>query len=284
METDIASLSRTSQAKRFDPMTQIPWDDPQFAVDPADPRWTLKHASALSHTDWYQSRSQATKSAIGLHTAACVAAEGVDFESVLCRGLLLYGERADTAPEAREYIWWEVLEEAQHSLMFRRFVSETGHDSVSGPNRYTSLGRIDELIEEPELLFLTALAGESAGDYFQRSEVGGTGAEVHPLAAAIYRAHIREEARHLAFARSEFRMLWERATNKRRRRLQIIAPSILDGMAARMTDTPAVVRELHEIPDSVFRSSEYKAAVDQTRAEASRRVRRYCFELGVLRQ
>ena len=53
---------------------------------------------------------------------------GLQFESVLKRGLLEYAFRLpDGVPEFR-YAYHEVIEEAQHSLMFQEFVNRAGLD------------------------------------------------------------------------------------------------------------------------------------------------------------
>src|SRR2546422_6411847 len=63
---------------------------------------------------------------------------GTQFENVLQRGLLEFAwTLANGAPEFR-YVYHEVIEEGQHSLMFQEFVNRTGFD-VAG------LGFLDRL-------------------------------------------------------------------------------------------------------------------------------------------
>src|SRR2546422_7811838 len=53
---------------------------------------------------------------------------GTQFENVLQRGLLEFAwTLANGAPEFR-YVYHEVIEEGQHSLMFQEFVNRTGFD------------------------------------------------------------------------------------------------------------------------------------------------------------
>ena len=37
----LGRLSDQSVRKHFDAYTDVAWDDPQFAIDPQDPRWEL---------------------------------------------------------------------------------------------------------------------------------------------------------------------------------------------------------------------------------------------------
>ena len=62
---------------------------------------------------------------IGLHMIATFMKIGLQFESVLKRGLLEFAlELPNGSPEFR-YAYHEVIEEAQHSLMFQEFVNRT---------------------------------------------------------------------------------------------------------------------------------------------------------------
>src|SRR2546422_8718037 len=64
---------------------------------------------------------------------------GTQFENVLQRGLLEFAwTLANGAPEFR-YVYHEVIEEGQHSLMFQEFVNRTGFD-VAGLGFWDRLG------------------------------------------------------------------------------------------------------------------------------------------------
>jgi hypothetical protein len=53
---------------------------------------------------------------------------GYEFESVLKRGLLEYAAKLPSGSPEFRYVYHEVIEEAQHSLMFHEFVNRTGFD------------------------------------------------------------------------------------------------------------------------------------------------------------
>ncbi|MDX2168912.1 MAG: diiron oxygenase, partial [Deltaproteobacteria bacterium] len=126
-------------------------------------------------------------------------------ESVLKRGLLEFALRLpEGAPEFR-YVYHEVIEEAQHSLMFNEFVTRTGLQTK--PPFILGLG--DRFVLRfarrfPELFFFFVLAGEDPIDYTQR-EMLKSGKQLHPLIERISRIHVTEEARHIAFARHYLR-------------------------------------------------------------------------------
>src|SRR3989449_2649315 len=87
---------------------------------------------------------------------------GTQFENVLQRGLLEFAwTLANGAPEFR-YVYHEVIEEGQHSLMFQEFVNRTGFD-VPGLGFWDRLGsRRGGATPRrlPPLFFLFVLGGE----------------------------------------------------------------------------------------------------------------------------
>src|SRR5436190_1289315 len=127
-EALVQRLSHQSVVKHFDAYADVPWDDPDYRIDPDDPRWELGPDDSLGGTAWYRAQPAGVRSRIGLHMYATFMKIGVEFESVLKRGLLEYAAKLPSgAPEFR-YAYHEVIEEAQHSLMFQEFVNRTGLD------------------------------------------------------------------------------------------------------------------------------------------------------------
>ncbi|MGH2474408.1 MAG: diiron oxygenase, partial [Candidatus Limnocylindrales bacterium] len=132
----LGRLSRQSVVKHFDAYADVDWDHPDHAIDPRDPRWELDSGSGLAGTDWYRSLPAETRARIGLHGITSNMKAGLQFENVLKRGLLEYAFRLpDGSPEFR-YVYHEVIEEAQHSLMFQEFVNRSGFDAAG-------LGRLE---------------------------------------------------------------------------------------------------------------------------------------------
>jgi hypothetical protein len=279
----LARLSHQSVVKHFDAYADVPWDDPAFAIDPEDPRFELGDDDPLGATAWYQAQAQPIRARIGLHMIATFARIGWQFESVLKRGLLEFALRLpEDAPEFR-YCYHEVIEEAQHSLIFHEFVQRTG--LPTRPPRILGIG--DRLVVSfarrfPELFFLFVLAGEDPIDYAQREMLQGA-RELHPLIERISRIHVTEEARHIAFARHYLRRNVPKVRGPRLFILRL-RTAIVMTIASRMMSRPSehVVRTYH-IPPAVLREAYGPGSKG---AEYIKRAlfkpRELCWELGVL--
>src|SRR6185295_15426255 len=175
------------------------------AIDPTDPRFELSAEDPLGRTAWYRSQPQAVRARLGLHMMANFMRIGRAFESILKRGILEFvGRLPDDAPEVR-YAYHEVIEEAQHSLMFHEFVRRTGLE-VPLPRVLTVTERqVLRLARRfPEVFFMLVLSGEDPIDWVQRKSLQER-REQHPLVERIIRIHITEEARHMSFARHYLR-------------------------------------------------------------------------------
>jgi hypothetical protein len=282
----VERLSRQSvtPGKHFDAYTDVDWDAPEMQIDPDDPRWELGDDSPLGGTEWYRSQPQGVRSRIGLHSIAMSMKTGLQFENVLKRGLLEFGlALPNQSPEFR-YAYHEVIEEAQHSLMFQEFVNRTGFDVPGmpkllqiGSRRVVVLGR-----RFPELFFVFVLGGEDPIDYVQR-QVLRSGRELHPLTERIMRIHVTEEARHLSFARHFIKTRAPRLGRLKRQWIAIQAPIILGVMAQLMLrPSPQVVRT-YGIPKDVINEAYDRNPKARAEMQASlRKVRQLCEETGLV--
>jgi hypothetical protein len=208
----------------------------------------------------------------------------LQFESILKRGLLEYAFLLpDRSPEFR-YAYHEVIEEAQHSLMFQEFVNRTGlevpgltWDLKFGARRVIGIAR-----RFPALFFVFVLGGEDPIDHVQRTSLR-SGRELHPLLERIMRIHVTEEARHLSFARQYLRSNVPALSRRKRVAIAIQAPLILAEMASVMMRPPrSIVRE-YGIPKAVIAEAYGPASPsrDATR-ESLRKVRALLVELGLV--
>ena len=135
----LGRLSHQSVVKHFDAYADIAWESDEFRIDPTDPRWELGGDDPLGATAWYRAQPDEVRSRIGLHLIASKMKVGTQFENVLQRGLLEFAwTLPNGAPEFR-YVYHEVIEEGQHSLMFQEFVNRTGFD-VPGLGFWDRLG------------------------------------------------------------------------------------------------------------------------------------------------
>lgn len=252
----VERLSRQSVDKHFDAYGDIDWDSPEMLIDPGDPRWVLSDMDPLGGTDWYRALHPGTQARIGLYRIASMMKVGAIFESVLKRGLIEFAQTLpDRSPEFR-YAYHEMIEEAQHSLMFQEFVNRTGFD-IPGLNTPERLG--SRVIVQfghlfPELFFVFVLGGEDPIDFVQRRELAKD-RDKHPLLERIVRIHVTEEARHLSFARHFLEDRVPKLPRHRREILTFAAPVILGVMARLMLQPSSDMIHRFQIPDGVVREA-----------------------------
>jgi hypothetical protein len=210
---------------------------------------------------------------------------GLVFESVLKRGLLEFvSTLPNGAPEFR-YAYHEIIEEAQHSLMFQEFVNRSGFDAAGlpaayrfGSRRIVRLGR-----RFPQLFFLFVLGGEDPIDYVQRRELRSD-RELHPLLERIMRIHVTEEARHLSFARHYLKRTVPGLPRRRRVRLAVAAPVILGTMAQMMLKPSRQLVARYSIPRAVVAEAYTRNPRHRADTVASlAKVRKLCDDLGLTR-
>ena len=231
----VRRLSEQSVVKHFDAYADVDWDAPEMAIDRHDPRFELEPDSPLGATEWYRSLRPETRAEMGLRAIVANMKAGLQFESILKRGLLEYAFKLpDGAPEFR-YAYHEVIEEAHHSLMFQEFVNRSGlevhgltWDMKFGARRVIAMAR-----RFPAQFFVFVLGGEDPIDHVQRT-VLRSGRDIHPLLERIMRIHVTEEARHLSFARQYLRSTVPKLPRWRRAVMSIQAPIILHTMAGVM--------------------------------------------------
>jgi hypothetical protein len=280
----LGRLSRQSVVKHFDAYADVDWDHPANAIDPRDPRWELDSGNGLAGTDWYRALPAESRARIGLHGITSNMKAGLQFENVLKRGLLEYAFRLpDGSPEFR-YVYHEVIEEAQHSLMFQEFVNRTGLETPGLPweLRLGSRNVVGLARRFPALFFVFVLGGEDPIDHVQRS-VLRSGKGIHPLLERIMRIHVTEEARHLSFARGYLRTNVPKLPAWRRRAMAMQAPLILATEASVMLRPPRHLVRTYGVPDAVLREAYGPGSQNRQDAKDSlRKVRNLLVELGLV--
>jgi hypothetical protein len=279
----IERLSKASVDKHWDAYADIPWADPDFAVDPDDPRWILPPVDPLGRTEWYRSQPPDVQARIGLWRVATMMKIGLQFENLLKRGLLTYAYRLPNASPEFRYVLHETSEECQHAMMFQEFVNRTEMPIRGMPKALDVLAQIFPHVPRisTELFFIFVLGGEDPIDYVQRKTIKD-GDGLHPLQDTIMRIHIAEEARHISFARHYLRHRVPAMNPVRRRALAVATPLVLGRMARIMLAPPGPMVKYFGIPKEVVReayrtdawSAELKACVAKVRDLAA--------ELGLL--
>lgn len=281
----LARISRQSVSKHFQAYVDVPWDDPDFAIDRDDPRFALPETDPLGATAWYRAQPEAVRARIGLHMIAAFMKNGVQFESTLKRGLLEYAATLPNGSAEFRYLYHEVIEEAQHSLMFQEFVNRTGLEVEGLPTYARVFARgLPRLARRfPELFFVFVLGGEDPIDHMQRSELHRGARWAHPLVRRISQIHVIEEARHLSFARAYLRRNVPKLGLVRRHLLRLRTPLILGNMARLMMQPSAQIVREYGIPRSALREA-YRGnrVYARARCEALGKTRALCTELGLV--
>jgi hypothetical protein len=280
----LGRLSHQSVVKHFDAYTDVDWDHPDNAIDPADPRWDLGADHPLGGTDWYGSLPVETRARIGLHWIAGNMHTGLRFENMLKRGLLEYAFGLPNGSPEFRYAYHEVIEEAQHSLMFQEFVNRTGLEMPGIPWDMRLASRQNAAVARrtPCLFFVFVLAGEDPIDHVQRT-VLRSNREVHPLLERIMRIHVTEEARHLSFARAHLRAHVPALPARRRRAIALQVPFIVARSAAQMMRPPRHLVRTYGIPRSALRQGFGPGTASRQEArDALRKLRRLLVELDLV--
>lgn len=280
----LARLSNLSVTRHFDAYADVEWDSPAFTVDRQDPRWALGDDDPLGATAWYRELPSESQASLGLDLIASKMKIGLQFESILKQGLLRFAaELPNRSPEFR-YCYHELIEEAQHSLMFQEFVNRSGFDArgLSKADRIGAGFVVGLARRFPELFFVFVLGGEDPIDHVQRRELRRDGT-IHPLLERIMRIHVTEEARHLSFARHYLKRRVPRLNRFRRAELALGAPLVLAAMAQMMLRPSRQIVADYEIPRHVLdeaytHNPRHKAAT----VESLQKVRRLCEEVGLL--
>jgi hypothetical protein len=208
---------------------------------------------------------------------------GLEFESILKRGLLEYASKLPNGSPEFRYVYHEVIEEAQHALMFQEFVNRSGFQ-VRGLSRIDRVGArvvLNFARWFPELFFIFILGGEDPIDHVQREHLRR--GDRHPLDERIMRIHVTEEARHLSFARQYLKRQAPRLPPWKRTALAVGSPVVLAAMAQIMLKPSRQIIEEYQIPAGVIDEAYTRNPLHRQRTNDSlRKVRVLCQELDLL--
>jgi hypothetical protein len=279
----VGRLNRQSVDKHFDAYADVAWDDPEMAIHVHDPRWELSETDPLGKTEWYKAQPQETRAEIGLLRTASNMKVGLQFESILQRGLLEFAAKLPNGRPEFRYAYHEVIEEGHHSMMFQEFVNRSGLEVPGMPPVVSVLSRRVVLMGRrfPEMFFVFVLGGEDPIDYVQR-ETLRSDRVLHPLLERIMRIHVTEEARHLSFARHYLKGKVPKLNPFKRFAVSIQAPITLGIMAGLMLQPPSHLVKRYGIPRKVIKEA-YGSAENKAEVRRSlRKVRQLCVELGLV--
>lgn len=224
----LTTLSDGSVRRNFNPYTDIDWDAPEFAVRPDDERWILPASDPLGGHPWYRAQPVATRIAIGQWRQANIAKVGLQFESILIRGLMNYSFLVPNGSPEYRYCTHEAIEEGNHTLMFQEMVNRIGVDVPGMPRLLRWLSPLIPLVAGPLPIpfFFGVLAGEEPIDHTQK-QVLREGKELHPIMEKVMAIHVAEEARHISFAHEYLRKRLPHLNRRQRLLLSINVPIIM---------------------------------------------------------
>jgi hypothetical protein len=279
----VERLSMASTRRRWEAYRDVGWDDRENEVHRDDPRWEAQESwDPLATSPWYRDQSPETRSAIGLCRHARLLKVGIQFEAALSQGLLGFAGRLPNRHPMFRYVYHELAEEAQHSMMFQEVIDRSGFDPPGCSTEYAELFRqlVDLGEDLPALFFLAVLSGEESFDFIQRKLCASS--STHPLIARVSRIHVIEEARHVSFAQAYLRDVVPRMSRREIRELRHYGPVILDLTASHLFEFTGAPLVGFGMPDDVRQAIADDPRGRTIRRASMARVARLCDELGLI--
>jgi hypothetical protein len=273
----VDDLLRQTAANRAHPFTAINWNAAENDIDPTSPIWLSCLEGPAAPKRWFNELSSAEQSTFAMERLCVFFLAGVEFETGLSAGLLQFAQRPEVDHHTFAYIYEEIIEEAQHSLMFRTFVqrcSPTLIDQARAACNVSKTGqKVAEFAASSPLMFLAGvLCGEEPIDHVQRSYLRLRPDQRHPLLTAVCSLHVTEEARHLRFARSQMRTMLERAELRDVARVKRFMPLITKQMTSHMLGIPDWFAQRWEIPAEELTSPEWLESTKWYENESARKL------------
>lgn len=248
-------LSSASVHSNFDPYLDIDWDSPQMAITDDDPRWVLsKTVDPVGRHPWYQAQPLEKQIKIGMWRQANVAKVGLQFESILIRGLMQYSFKLPNSAKEFRYTTHEAKEECNHTLMFQEFVNRTGMDVPGAKVWVRMISPLVPLVSTifPTMFYFGILGGEEPIDHIQKDFLRG-GDEMHPTMMAVMQLHVAEEARHISFAHHLLREKVPQKSAVQRFLLSLVLPVMMRFLCGMITVPPKEFRTEFDVPRSVMK-------------------------------
>jgi hypothetical protein len=283
----LAALSEGSVRRNFNPYTDIDWDDPEFAVTPGDPRWILPESDPLGRHPWYRAQPVDKRIAIGQWRQANVTKVGLQFESILVRGLMNYSFWVPNGSPEYRYCMHEAVEECNHTMMFQEMVNRVGADVPGMPRLLRWLSPLIPLVPGPLPIpfFFGVIAGEEPIDHTQKAVLreGDEGRRLHPIMAKVMAIHVAEEARHISFAHEYLRKRLPRLNRRQRLLLSVHVPIIMRVLCQAILVPPRSFFSEFDIPREIRRELFFRAPDSrQMLRDMFGDVRTLCYDTGLM--
>ncbi|MCF8612181.1 diiron oxygenase [Gordonia sp. HY285] len=254
-EQVLDDLSSASVHRNFDPYIDIAWDAPEMAIVPDDPRWILSYTvDPIGRHPWYQSLPESEQIRLGMWRQANVAKVGLQFESILIRGLLQYSDRLPNGDKRFRYTTHEAKEECNHTLMFQELVNRIGMKTPGMRRWLRLLSPIVPLFSTitPTVFYFGVLAGEEPIDHIQKDFLRGKDG-LHPAMSAVMELHVAEEARHISFAHNHLRATIPNKGRLTKFALSIAMPIVMRVLCNAIVIPPTEFRKEFNVPREVMK-------------------------------
>ncbi|ETA08527.1 membrane protein [Gordonia alkanivorans CGMCC 6845] len=248
-------LSSASVHRNFDPYVDIDWDAPHMAITENDPRWILSYeVDPIGRHPWYKQLPESKQIEIGMWRQANVAKVGLQFESVLIRGLMQYSFKLPNGAREFRYTTHESKEECNHTLMFQEFVNRVGMDVPGAKVGYRLISPFVPLVSTvfPIVFFFGVLGGEEPIDHIQKDFLR-TRARLHPTMAAVMQLHVAEEARHISFAHHFIREQVPQRNRFQRFLLSLMLPLTMRTLCSAIVVPPRSFAKEFDVPREVMK-------------------------------
>ena len=248
-------LSSASVRRNFDPYIDIDWDAPHMAVVPNDPRWILSSTvDPIGRHPWYQALPEEKQIEIGMWRQANVAKVGLQFESILIRGLMQYADRLPNGDKRFRYTTHEAKEECNHTLMFQELVNRIGMETKGMRPLLRKASPFIPLFSTfwPTVFYFGVLAGEEPIDHIQKDFLRAEGT-LHPAMSAVMELHVAEEARHISFAHNHLRTTIPGKSRPTKFMLSIAMPIVMRVLCSAIVVPPKEFQRQFDVPNSVMK-------------------------------
>jgi hypothetical protein len=280
----LTTLSEGSVRRNFNPYTDIDWKSAEFAVTENDPRWILPQTDPLGRHPWYKAQPQERQIKIGMYRQANVAKVGLQFETILIRGLMNYAFWVPNGSPEYRYCLHESVEECNHTMMFQEMVNHIGADVPGMPRLLRWVSPLIPLVAGPLPIpfFFGILAGEEPIDHTQKN-VLREGKTLHPIMERVMAIHVAEEARHISFAHEYLRKRVPNLPRAQRFWLSLHVPVVMRILCSAIVVPPKSFWQEFDIPREVkkelfFRAPESRQMLRDMFAD----VRMLCYDTGLM--
>ncbi|MBB6120721.1 AurF N-oxygenase family protein [Nocardiopsis algeriensis] len=263
---DIAKrLLRGSAKASFDPLVEIDWDAP---VDPD--MWAIRpERISIYGTPLWDRLSEEKRKELSRLEVASIATIGIWFETILMQMLVRHAYHNDPTTLHVQYAYTEIADECRHTVMFAKMVQKLGwHTHRLDPVAF-QLGRLFKTIAHGPLIFAGALFVEEVLDQFQREAIPDE--NVLPLVRAVARIHVTEEARHMRYAREEFKRDWTQRGPLNKAYSKVILGLVTYYSATRLIN-PKVYEQVGLDPKEAARAARNNPHWIDTKTWAARKV------------